>query len=122
MLFLMLNKLEDIKMEKCCWLCITLNDDKNFDLYQLLQVDSGLDFEIIRNVDYCPNCGVRLKNNRARNLMDNQPCTLCHKYGIEKGDTLLYRDYNTHNGILFREINNIQFCPVCGDELKEDNT
>ena len=46
-------------------------------------------------------------------------CELCKKYGIEKGDSLYQRFYPDLD---FHEIRNIQYCPLCGKELKEDNT
>lgn len=48
-------------------------------------------------------------------------CELCKRYGIEKGDSLYQVGY-PDTGIDFYEIRNIQFCPLCGKELKEDNT
>lgn len=90
-------------------------------MYQVNQVDAGLDFEVIRNILYCPICSNHLNNNNARNLFKNEPCSLCSKYGIERGDTLYVRDYG-YKGIYFKEIDNIQFCPLCGKELKEDNS
>ena len=48
-------------------------------------------------------------------------CPLCRKYGLEKGDSL-YQVAYPDTGIDFYEIRNIQFCPLCGKELKEDNT
>lgn len=108
-------------MENCCWLCLTLEADNNFDLYQLNQVDGELDFETIRNIQYCPNCSKRLNNNNVRPpLIESEPCSLCKKYAVEKGDTLYYRDYRSR-GIHFMDIDDIRFCPQCGKELKEDN-
>ena len=53
--------------------------------------------------------------------MEENKCPLCRKYGIEKGDRL-YRVSYPDTGIDFEEITNIQYCPLCGKELKEDNT
>ena len=51
----------------------------------------------------------------------NQECTLCRRYGLEKGDTLYQVGY-PDTGIDFYAIPNIKYCPLCGKELKEDNT
>lgn len=48
-------------------------------------------------------------------------CELCKRFGIEKGDSLYQVTY-PDTGIDFYEIRNIQYCPLCGKELKEDNT
>lgn len=48
-------------------------------------------------------------------------CPLCRRYGIEKGDTL-YQVAYPDTGIDFYAICNIKYCPLCGKELKEDNT
>ena len=55
-------------------------------------------------------------NNEEINI-----CELCKKYGIEKGDTSYQVGY-PDTGIDFYAIRNIQHCPLCGKELKEDNT
>jgi hypothetical protein len=55
------------------------------------------------------------------NDKDNSVCELCRRYGIEKGDTLYQVGY-PDTGIDFYAIRNIKFCPLCGKELKEDNT
>lgn len=51
----------------------------------------------------------------------NQECTLCRRYGLEKGDTL-YQVAYPDTGIDFYAIHDIKYCPLCGKELKEDNT
>lgn len=51
--------------------------------------------------------------------IEEKECELCKRYGIEKGDCLYQRYYPDLD---FHEIVNIQFCPLCGKELKEDNT
>ena len=48
-------------------------------------------------------------------------CELCKRYGIERGDSLYQVSY-PDTGISFDEIRNIQFCPLCGKMLKDDNT
>ena len=48
-------------------------------------------------------------------------CELCRRYGIEKGDTL-YQVAYPDTGIDFYAIRGIKYCPLCGKELKEDNT
>lgn len=53
------------------------------------------------------------------NDKNNLTCELCKPYGLEKGDSLYQRFYPDLD---FHEIFNIQFCPLCGKELKEDNT
>lgn len=50
----------------------------------------------------------------------NSECTLCRRYGLEKGDTL-YQVYYPDTGINFDEIRDIRYCPLCGKELKENN-
>lgn len=57
----------------------------------------------------------------AEYIEKEKQCPLCHKYGIKKGDSLYQVSY-PYTGIDFFEIRNIQFCPLCGKELKEDNT
>ncbi len=51
----------------------------------------------------------------------NPECTLCRRYGLEKGDSL-YQVYYPDSGISFDEIRDIRYCPLCGKKLKEDNT
>ena len=58
--------------------------------------------------------------NELNNTVDKE-CELCKRYGIEKGDSL-YQIAYPDTGIDFYEIRNIQFCPLCGETLKEDNT
>lgn len=51
---------------------------------------------------------------------ENPECPLCKRYGLEKGDSL-YQAYYPDSGISFDEIR-VRYCPLCGKELKEDNT
>lgn len=62
-----------------------------------------------------------LEVNNMENNENKVECELCRKYGIEKGDTL-YQVAYPDTGIDFYAIRNIQYCPLCGKELKEDNT
>ena len=48
----------------------------------------------------------------------NQECTLCRNT-LEKYATLFYVEY-PDTGIEFHAIRSIQFCPLCGKELKFD--
>ena len=61
------------------------------------------------------------KPKEESNNTINKECELCRRYGIEKGDSLYQVGY-PDTGIAFYEIRNIQFCPLCGKALKEDNT
>ena len=51
---------------------------------------------------------------------DKNECPLCKKYGIEKGERL-YQVAYPDTGIDFYEIR-ANYGPLCGKELKEDNT
>lgn len=57
-------------------------------------------------------------SNETVNNEEVNVCELCKPYGLEKGDSLYQRFYPDLD---FHEIFNIQFCPLCGKELKEDN-
>ena len=46
-----------------------------------------------------------------------QKCYWCDE--LEAGDRL-YQHGSDDRGILFEEIRNIRFCPVCGKKLRED--
>lgn len=48
-----------------------------------------------------------------------QDCSLCKPYGLEKGDTLYQIEY-PDTGIDFYAIRNIQYCPLCGKKLREE--
>lgn len=62
-----------------------------------------------------------LEDNDMENNENKVECALCRKYGIEKGDTL-YQVAYPDTGIDFYAIRDIKYCPLCGKELKEDNT
>ena len=48
---------------------------------------------------------------------ENEDCYWCDT--LESGDSL-YQHGSDDRGILFDEIRNIQFCPVCGRKLRSD--
>ena len=62
-----------------------------------------------------------LESDNMENNENKVECPLCRRYGIEKGDTLYQVGY-PDTGIDFYAIRDIQYCPLCGKELKEDNT
>lgn len=60
-------------------------------------------------------------SDNMENNDNKAECPLCRRYGIEKGDTL-YQVAYPDTGIDFYAICDIKYCPLCGKELKEDNT
>lgn len=53
-------------------------------------------------------------------MEEKNECSLCSKHGIEKGERLYQVSY-PDTGIDFYEIR-VNYCPLCGKELKEDNS
>ena len=51
-------------------------------------------------------------------MVEKKQCQFCAEH--EKGDTL-YESSSWDGGIGFDYIRNIKFCPLCGNELKEED-
>ena len=92
------------------------NECKNYCKHHYDQSCCGGDFE-------SSDCEFFEQVSCANEIIENtdQGCTLCRRYGLEKGDTL-YQVAYPDTGIDFYAIHDIKYCPLCGKELKEDNT